>query len=116
MRRKHQQPDGFTIYASKTVGVPVDTLFGAFVDDATRVRWLTDGSMRMRTSQPGKLARFDWGDGATRILVTFEAKGPMKSTVHVVHERLPGADAAEVAKGQWRARVITLKAFLESDR
>ena len=116
MRRKHQQPVGFTIYASKTVAVPLDVFFAAFVDDGIRVQWLTDGSMRVRTSQPGKLARFDWGDGATRILVTFEAKGPMKSTAHVVHERLADAEAAEIAKGQWKARVTTLKAFLESDR
>ena len=116
MRLKHQQPDGFTIYASKTVAVSLDVLFAAFVDDATRGRWLTDGAMRLRTSQPGKLARFDWGDGATRILVTFEAKGPMKATAHVVHERLPDWDAAETAKALWKVRVSTLKAFLESDR
>ena len=114
MRLKHQQPDGFTIYASKTVGVPIDVLFDAFVDEPTRRRWLTDGSMALRTSQPGKVARFDWDDGPTRVLVTFEAKAPSRATAHVAHERLPDADSAETAKALWKSRVAALKSFLES--
>jgi hypothetical protein len=113
MRLKHQQPNGFTIYASKTVGVPMDVLFDAFVDDPTRRRWLTDGSMALRTSQPGKVARFDWDDGPTRVLVTFEAKAPSKATAHVAHERLPDADSAETAKALWKSRVAALKSILE---
>jgi hypothetical protein len=113
MRLKHQQPNGFTIYASKTVGVPIDVLFDAFVDDPARRRWLTDGSMSLRTSQPGKVARFDWDDGPTRVLVTFEAKAPSKATAHVAHERLPDADSAETAKALWKSRVAALKSILE---
>ena len=114
LRKKHQQPNGFTIYASKTVGVPLEELFAAFVDDRTRAQWLTDGSMSPRTSQPGKVARFDWDDGPTRILVTFEEKGASRSTAYVAHERLPDADAADAAKAAWKKRVASLKAFLES--
>jgi uncharacterized protein YndB with AHSA1/START domain len=114
LRIKHQQPDGFTIYASRTVGVPLGTLFIAFVDDRTRARWLTDGRMSLRGSQPDKVARFDWDDGQTRILVTFEEKAASKSTAYVAHERLPDADAAEAAKAAWKQRVAALKAFLES--
>jgi hypothetical protein len=115
-RAKHQQPDGFTVYASKTVGVPLDELFAAFSDEAVRARWLTDGSMSLRTAQPGRAARFDWNGGPTRILVTFEAKGPSRATAYVAHEKLPDAEVAEEAKAQWKRRVIALKAFLETDR
>lgn len=114
MRQKHQQPDGFTIYASKTVGVPLDVLFAAFVDQPTRERWLADGSMSVRSSQPGKVARFDWADGHSRVQVTFEEKGPARSTAHVAHERLPDADAAELAKAFWKKRLPELKALLET--
>jgi hypothetical protein len=114
LRLKHQQPDGFTVYASKTVGVPIGILFEAFVDERVREQWLTDGSMSIRRSQPGKVARFDWGDGATRVLVTFEDKGPMKATAYVSHERLADAGAADVAKALWKKRVTALKAFLEA--
>ncbi|HET9417373.1 MAG TPA: hypothetical protein VFP30_07515 [Candidatus Limnocylindria bacterium] len=116
MRRKHQQADGYTIYASKTVGVAVGALFDAFVDESMRRQWLTDGSMTLRTSVANKTARFDWGDGATRVLVTFDAKAPAKSSAHVSHERLPDETVAEVAKAQWKKRVTGLKAFLEEDR
>lgn len=113
MRRKHQQADGFTIYASKTVGVPLETLFSAFVDEKARAGWLTAGSMSLRSSQPGKVARFDLADG-TRVSVTFEAKGAAKATAHVAHERLPQPDAAEAAKASWKERLAVLSSFLES--
>jgi hypothetical protein len=114
LRLKHQQPDGFTVYASRTVGVSIERLFDAFLDERMRKGWLTDGSMSRRTAQRGKFARFDWGDTPTRVLVTFEAKGPAKSTAYVSHERLAGADAAEAAKAAWKDRLASLKAFLES--
>jgi hypothetical protein len=114
MRRKHQQPHGYTVYASKTFAVPIDVLFEAFVDEPKRARWLTDGPMALRTAQPGGVARFDWRDGATRLLITFEAKGPAKSTAYVAHERLPDPDEAETAKAAWKVRLAALKSFLES--
>lgn len=115
LRLKHQQADGFTIYASRTVGVPLADLFRAFVDDGTRIRWLTDGSMSCRSSREDPpAARFDWGDGPTRVSVTFQAKGPARSTAFVAHERLPDPDAAEAAKAAWKRRLSTLKAFLEA--
>jgi hypothetical protein len=100
LRLKHQQADGFTIYASKTVGVPLHVLFAAFVNERTRKHWLTDGSMTVRSSQTGKVAHFDWGDGPTRVNVTFEAKGSGKATAYVDHERIADADAAEAAEGR----------------
>jgi len=113
MRLKHQQADGFTIYASKTIAVPVEVLFDAFVNPRSRRKWLTDGTMSLRTSQPGHTARFDWGDGATRVSVSFEDKGRAKATVAVAHERLPDADEAEVTKASWRERLADLESFLE---
>ncbi len=114
LRLKHQQPNGFTVYVSKTVSVPIGALFDAFVDPQLRRRWLTDGPMSPRTMQPNKVARFDWGDGSTRVLVTFEAKGPSRATAYVAHERLPDADVAEAAKAAWKGRLAALKTFLEA--
>jgi hypothetical protein len=114
LRAKHQQADGFTIYVSKTVAAPLEALFAAFVDDAARDRWLTDGPMSVRNAQPGKVARFDWRDDGTRVMVTFEAKGASKATAHVSHERLPDAEAGEAAKSAWKDRLLALKASLES--
>jgi uncharacterized protein YndB with AHSA1/START domain len=114
MRLKHQQADGFSISASKTIAVPVDELFKAFADSRRRKRWLTDGAMRLRTSRTDRDARFDWNDGPTRVNVWFVDKGRSKATVAVEHERLPDADEAEAAKASWRRRLGELKSFLES--
>lgn len=113
MRKKHQQAHGFTVYASKTIGVPLDALFDAFVDDRSRAGWLADGAMSIRGSQPGKVARFDWAGDESRVMVTFEGKGPGRATAHVAHERLPDAAAGEAAKTAWRARLAALQAALE---
>jgi len=114
IRLKHQQADGFTIYASKTIAVPIGVLFDAFVDPRSRNNWLTGATMSLRTSQPGHTARFDWGDGSTRVTVSFVDKGPSKATVAVAHERLPDPDEAETAKATWRERLADLKSFLEA--
>jgi uncharacterized protein YndB with AHSA1/START domain len=103
----------FTVSVSKTVAAPVERLFAAFTDDALRRRWLTDGELRVRTAQPGRSARFDWGDGTTRVNVGFTAKGPARSQVALAHERLPDVEAAEREKAGWRERLVALAAFLD---
>jgi uncharacterized protein YndB with AHSA1/START domain len=84
--------------ASKTVAVPVERLYEAFVDDSLRERWLPDGRLRERTATRTRSARFDWGDGETRVVVAFTAKGDAKSVVEVEHARLPDAVEAEPMK------------------
>ncbi len=114
MRLKHQRPDGFSISASKTVAVSIDVLFDAVVDDVERKKWLAEGTMSLRTSQPGRSARFDWEDGSTRVNVGFTDKGPSKSMVALAHERLADADEAESMKAMWKEQLAELKSFLES--
>jgi hypothetical protein len=108
-----ERSDGFVITASKTVAIPVERLFDAFVDESTRDRWLPDGELRERISTRPKSARFDWGDGETRVNVGFQAKGDERSTVDLEHERLPDAEQAERMKAYWRERVTALKTQLE---
>ncbi|MGH2775600.1 MAG: DUF4287 domain-containing protein [Actinomycetota bacterium] len=114
MRMKHQNAGGFSISASKTIAVPVDVLFDSFVNARERKKWLAGETMSVRTSQPGRTARFNWEDGSTRVIVGFIDKGPSKSTVALAHERLGDADEAETMKAFWRARLTELKSFLES--
>ncbi len=104
---------GFSITASKTVAVPVETLFDAWVDEIRRREWLPDGQLRERKSTRPRTARYDWGDGTTRVIVGFESKGPQKSVVALQHERLADRDEADRTKAYWRERVSALKAVLE---
>jgi hypothetical protein len=113
LRAVGERTDGFAITASKTVAVPVERLHAAFVDAWLRERWLPGGLLRERTATRPTSARFDWGDGASRVNLTAAAKGEAKSTATVEHARLPGAAEAEQAKAFWRERLSELKAQLE---
>jgi len=113
LRAVGEHADGFRVSATKTVAVPVERLYDTFVDPRRRRRWLPDGELRRRTATKPRSARFDWGDGRTRVHVTFAAKSPGKSTVSLSHERLADADEAERMKTFWRQRVTTMKQELE---
>jgi hypothetical protein len=113
LRAVGEHADGFTITASKTVSVPVDRLYEAFLDESMRERWLPEGDLRERTTLKPRSARFDWGDGETRVNVGFTAKGEEKSALALQHERLADAEEAERMKAFWRDRVTTLKEVLE---
>lgn len=78
-----------------------------------RKKWLPNGRMSLRTSQPRRSARFDWEDGSTRVNVGFIDKGRSKATVAVAHERLANADEAETTKAMWKERLAALRSFLE---
>ena len=108
-----QHADGFAITASKTVAVPVERLHRAFLDESLRAEWLPDDELSLRTASEPKSARFDWGDGRSRVIVGFERKGDAKSTVALAHERLADGEEAERMKAFWRERVAALKELLE---
>ena len=115
LRAPGQRRDGdFSVSASKTVAVPVERLFEAFVDEDLRRRWLPDASFELRTAQPGRSLRANWEGGATRVNVNFVALGETKSQAALAHERLPDAETAEAMKAYWRERVAVLKRVLEA--
>ncbi len=114
LRAVGEGPSGFTVTASKTVAVPVETLFDAVVDEGLRARWLPDGALRERTVLRPRSARYDWAQDATRVTVFFAAKGEARSTAVVQHERLPDGAEADRMKAFWRERVAALKEVLES--
>ena len=112
-RKPGERTGGFNVTASKTVAVPVERLFAAFLDEDLRARWLPGVSPRLRVSTPPRSARFDWEGGASRVAVGFIAKGETRSSVAVGHERLPDTEAADAMKALWRARLVELQHLLE---
>ena len=113
LRAVGEQRDGFAVTATKTVAAPVQRLYDAFADRELRARWLPDGELRERTATPPKSARYDWGDGSTRLVAWFVAKGEAKSTIALSHEKIPDAAEAERLKAYWRERVVALKELVE---
>ena len=98
----------------KTIEVPVEELFEAFERDTIREKWLPDAELHLRTATAPVSARYDWGDGTTRLIVGFESLGPNRSKVALEHEKLPDGEVAERMKVWWRERVVDLKEMLEA--
>ena len=112
MRRTNQRPNGFSVSVSKTVGVDVHTLSRAFTETRMRNRWLEPGVLRVRTSHPGRSARFDVDGGKMLAAAGFTAKGPSKASVAIQFERLPDERAVEQTRAIWRERFTRLSEVL----
>jgi hypothetical protein len=108
MRGVNERTNGFYVGVSKTLPVGVNRLFEEFTDPRKRNRWLEPGTLRTRTSQPGKSARFDFRDGGSRVHVYFVSKGTSKASVHVQHERLSDEGAVEMMRAYWKERLTAL--------
>ncbi|MEW5985945.1 MAG: hypothetical protein AB1791_04870 [Chloroflexota bacterium] len=108
-REKHERPGGYQISVSKTLAVPVATLYEAWADETTRGRWLPDPAITIRKATPTKSLRATWVDGQTNLEVNFYAKGENKSQVVVQHDKLPDAETAAHKKAYWSAALAHLQ-------
>ena len=115
MRGRHQQSNGFSISATRTVAANAEQALAAFTNAATRRGWLREAPMRQRPTRAALAARFDWSDPPSRLIVTVISKDAGKTTVAVTHERLPDAESAERFKRTWRDRLGELKRVLDRD-
>jgi hypothetical protein len=113
LRAVGEHPEGFAVTVSRTIAVPAGRLYEAFVDESVRERWLPGARMRERTATEPKSARFDWGDGSSRVNVTFLEKGEAKSMVALEHSRLADSEDREGMKVWWRERLTALRSGLE---
>jgi uncharacterized protein YndB with AHSA1/START domain len=113
MRAPHQMHDGFSISVSRTVDADPARALGAFTDASIRPRWLPDAGIRQRPTRAALLARFDWADPPSRLVVSVAPKAPGKAIVTVGHEKLPDAESAAHFKAAWRGWLGELKSLLE---
>jgi hypothetical protein len=114
MRAPGQRADGtYSVSASKTVEVPVETLFEAFLDDGVRERWLGEFELSVRTARSGKSMTAAWGDASTRLSIGFYAKDAGRSQVALAHEKIADPQQADQLKAFWRERMNLLKKLLE---
>jgi hypothetical protein len=113
MRARHQMRNGFSVSATRTVGVDASRVLEAFTSTTVRARWLPDVEMRQRPTRAKGTARFDWSGPASRVVVSVVPKGTDKTLVAVAHEQLPDAETAARLKASWREWLGDLKTFLE---
>ena len=107
-------PDGFVAAASKTIAAPAEEIFRAVIDPSHRSGWLPDLELAERTVATPRSARFDVGDGRTRLLVSITSKTATKASISVEQSRLAGPDELEQQRTFWRAALVTLKNDLEA--
>jgi uncharacterized protein YndB with AHSA1/START domain len=113
LREKHQKPEGYEISGSKTIAVPVATLFEAWEDPKIRNRWLKEKNLIIRKATPSKTMRITWVDGKSKLDVYFTAKGAQKSQVAVLHGKLTSKAAAAKMKAYWAEALERLSGCLK---
>ena len=113
IRERGQRRNGsYEATKSKTFNVPVEVLFDAWADARTRRKWLTGGSVKIRTATKPKSMRLDWSGGGI-IAVGFLDKGK-KSVVALSQDKLPDKATAERLKKYWSGQLDALGAVLVS--
>jgi len=113
LRERGAKKDGFEISVSKTIGVPVELLYSAWLDDGLRKKWLSDKITITRSTQ-NRSVRALWNDESTRLSVDLYPKGDEKSQVVVQHLKIPDPEMAAEMKELWAERLNKLKAVLEA--
>ena len=112
LRAKGQRLNGdFDVSKSRTYNVPVEVLFAAWFEDELRRTWLLDVEATPRSVTAPKLIRLQLTDG-TRVVCWFSARSGAKSVVALQHEKLPDAEAADMARETWSRRLDRLAGIL----
>lgn len=114
LKERGSRPDGsIEISVSKTVGVPVEMVYTALVDDELRAKWLPGEVITFRKTTPNKSARITWSDSVTSLSVDLYPRGDSKSQIVVQHMKIPEAETAAGLKEYWAAALERLKTSLE---
>ena len=113
LRQRGEKADGFEISVSKTVAVPIDLLYAAWLDDDLRAKWLSE-KITITKSTENKSVRVLWRDDLTRLSVDIYPKGEGKSQMVVQHMKIPDSEMAAVMKDYWAERLNHLKSTLEN--
>ena len=100
LRLPYQQADGtFTANKSKTVSADADELRAMLLSDDDRQALFGGLETSLRSGQSAKAIRVELGPGVAVFGLTARPDG--RTTVSVMHERLPTAEAVEEWKFYW---------------
>jgi hypothetical protein len=114
LRVRGQQRDGsYQASKSRTFNVPVDVLFDAWTDAATRKKWLHE-TIKVRTARKPKSMRIDF-PGAGILSLNFLPRGKAQSSVAVDQLRMPSKESVTAMKAEWSERFDRLAQILMVD-
>lgn len=112
LRERGEKKDGFEISVSKTIAVPTEMLYSAWVDTDLRKKWLPE-KITITKSTENKSVRASWSDDSTRLSIDLYPKGDGKSQMVVQHLKIPDSEMAANMKEFWAERLNALKGILE---
>jgi hypothetical protein len=98
---------------SKTVPVPLSSLYEVFSNARLRARWLPGTKLAVRRATPEKSMSIAWNDG-TAVDVGFFAKGEAKSLVAISHLKLASKADADRMKAFWGERLERLAELVKT--
>jgi hypothetical protein len=111
LRERGQRRSGrFDASKSKTLPVPAQVAFDAFVDARTRKKWLKGLDVTIRKATSPKSIRIGMPDGSI-VAVWITAKGE-KCAVGVQADNLPTRTEANTRKAFWTERLAALEELL----
>ena len=113
LRKLNQKADGFVATVSRTVAVPLSSLFAAW-EEGRRGNWLPD-ALEIRRATKNKSMHITWPDGSG-VDVNFYDKGGNKAVVAIEQDKLPDEGAVAAVKQLWGSTLDRLKATLETKR
>lgn len=103
-----QRPGGeYRISKSKTVPVPLSTLYRAVREARRRAEWAAGLELAIRKATPEKAIRAVTAAGQP-VRIQFLARGETKSTVTFEHGGLASKEEAQRVRSEWAERVAAL--------
>ena len=112
LREKHQTTAGYSVSASRVMGMSAADAFKAFKEDKRRGKWLPDAKLVIRKSTAAKSLRITWAKDNTNVEVLLYPKGPGKSQISVQHNKLRDAKTAAKMKAYWGKALDRLKSTI----
>jgi hypothetical protein len=113
LKERGQKEDGFEISVSKTMNVPIDVLYNAWIDIKTRNKWLPKEKILIRKTTENKSARITWSDQSSSLSVDFYPKEKAKSQVVVQHLKIKDSKKAIEMKEYWSKTLDRLKTIFD---
>jgi hypothetical protein len=97
-RVPHQKVGGFEISASKTIKIPVVTLWDWLQNPGKRGLWLHGEDIVIHRATPHRTMRVTWLDGQKSVNIAFYEEGSDKCRISVQHTKLSDSDEATNTK------------------
>lgn len=110
MRVKFQQAGGFTLNASKTLGVDLGKLYRTLSDAKLRGRWFPKGKYEVTSTTDLKYFRAKWADD-TRLEINTYAKGDGKAQITIQQSKFADEKTMEAMRGEWKKALERLAAL-----